>query len=172
VRKMEQAIEGITPSMLWTFCVVLVGLLALVVLVYKVIEIMRKERERRENREQLVGQGIEERIANAVMIKLTPELEKKFNEVNKKFDDVNNQFTEIDKKLSNDKESIESHTRQLNAYEDRVDQLEDGNRALCHGVFALLSHEVNGNSIDKLTKAHHAMQNYLIDGTYRESDWA
>ena len=168
---MEQKIEGITPSMLWTFCVVLVGLLALVVLVYKVVEIMRKEHERRQNREQLVGQGIEERIANAVMLKLTPELDKKFTEVNKKFEDVNKQFTEIDKKLSNDKAEIEMHTRQLNAYEDRVDQLEGGNKALCHGVFALLSHEVNGNSIEKLTKAHHAMQNFLIDGKYNEEAW-
>lgn len=168
---MEQNIEGITPSMLWTFCVVLVGLLALVVLIYKVVEIMRKEHERKVNREQLVGQGIEERIATAVMQKLTPELEKKFNEVNRKFDAVNTQFTEIDKKLSNDKAEIEMHTRQLNAYEDRVDQLECGNKALCHGVFALLSHEVNGNSIDKLKAAHHAMQNFLIDGTYNEEAW-
>ena len=154
---MEQAIEGITPSMLWTFCVVLVGLLALVVLVYKVIEIMRKEHERKVNREQLVGQGIEERIANAVMLKLKPELDKK--------------FADIEQKLSNDKETIDMHTRQLNAYEDRVDQLENGNKALCHGVFALLSHEVNGNSIDKLKTAHHAMQNFLIDGKYKEEDW-
>ena len=161
---MEQTIEGITPAMLWTFCVVLVGLLALVVLVYKVVEIARKEHERRVNREQLNGQDITERIASAVMLKLTPELDKKFEEVNKKFAD-------IDKKLSNDKEIIESHTRQLNAYEDRVGQLEDGNKALCHGMFALLSHEVNGNSVDKLKKAHHAMQNYLIDGTYREEAW-
>lgn len=161
---MEQTIEGITPAMLWTFCVVLVGLLALVVLVYKVIEIMRKEHERRENRQQMQGQDITERIANAVMQRLTPELNKQFTEVNKKFE-------EIEKKLSNDKAEIEMHTRQLNAYSSRVDQLEGGNKALCHGVFALLSHEVNGNSIDKLKTAHHAMQNYLIDGTYKESDW-
>ena len=168
---MEQKIEGITPDMLWTFCVVLVGLLALVVLVYKVIEIMRKEHERREKRQQLNGQGIEERIASAVMTKLTPELERKFNEVNRKFTEVNTRFTEIEQKLSNDKESIDLHTRQLNAYEDRVGRLEDGNKALCHGMFALLSHEVNGNSIDKLKKSHHAMQNYLIDGKYKESEW-
>ena len=57
---MEQTIEGITPAMLWTFCVVLVGLLALVVLVYKVVEIARKEHERRVNKEQLNGQDITE----------------------------------------------------------------------------------------------------------------
>ena len=164
-KTVEQTIEGITPSMLWTFFVVLVGLLALVVLVYKVVEIIRKEHERRVNREQLNGQDITERIANAVMLKLTPELDKKFQEVNEK-------FTEIDQKLSNDKASIESHTRQLNAYESRVNQLESGNKALCHGVFALLSHEVNGNSVDKIKKAQDAMKNYLIDGTYREGDWS
>lgn len=52
---MEDKIEGISPSMLWTFCVVLVGLMALVVLVYKVIEIMRKEHERKVQRQQLSG---------------------------------------------------------------------------------------------------------------------
>ena len=168
---MTQTIEGITPSLLWTFCVVLVGLLALVVLVYKVVEIARKEHERAENRRQLTGEDITVRIADAVMVKLTPKLEEKFNEVNRKFDQVNAKFDEIDDKLSNDKETIEMHTRQLNAYEDRVDQLDGGNKALCHGVFALLSHEVNGNSIDKLKSAHHAMQNYLIDGKYKEDDW-
>ena len=161
---MEQAIEGITPAMLWTFCYVLVGIRALVVLVYKVIDIFRKEHERRENQRQLNGQDITERIAQAVMTKLTPELDSKFEEVNRKFE-------EIDRKLSNDKEIIESHTRQLNAYNTRVDQLENGNKALCHGVFALLSHEINGNNTEKLQSAHHAMQNYLIDGTYREEAW-
>lgn len=150
--------------MLWTFAVVLVGLAALFVLGYKVVEIFRKEQERKRQQEQLNGQDITEKIANAVMLKLQPELEKKFGE-------INTQFAEIDRKLTNDKESIEMHTRQLNAYENRVDQLEGGNKALCHGVFALLSHEVNGNSIDKLKTAHHAMQNYLIDGTYREEAW-
>lgn len=161
---MEQAIEGITPAMLWTFCYVLVGILALVVLVYKVIDIFRKEHERRENQRQLNGQDITERIAQAVMTKLTPELNSKFDEVNKKFE-------EIDRKLSNDKEVIESHTRQLNAYNTRVDQLENGNKALCHGVFALLSHEVNGSNTENLQAAHKAMKNYLIDGTYREEAW-
>lgn len=164
-KAVEQTIEGITPSMLWTFFVVLVGLLGLVVLVNKVVEIVRKEHERRANREQLNGQDITERIATAVMTKLTPELDKKFDEVDRR-------FAEIDSKLSNDKAQIESHTRQLNACKNRVDQLESGNKALCHGVFALLSHEVNGNSIDKLTKAQDAMRNFLIDGTYKEGDWS
>lgn len=151
-----QKIEGITPDMLWTFLVVLVGLMALVVLGYKVIEIMRKEHDRKEQKQQLSGDDITERIADAVMEKLQPKLDEK--------------FAEIDRKLAADKESIELHTTQLNANESRVKQLENGNKALCHGVFALLSHEVNGNSIDKLKKAQDGMKNYLIDGVYKEEE--
>lgn len=157
-------IEGISPDMLWTFCVVAVGLMALVVLVYKVVEIMRKEQERKQNRTQLQGQDITDRIADKVIAKLMPEIDEKFNEINQKFESV-------DQKLANDKENIESHTRQLNAYEERVKKLEDGNKALCHGIFALLGHEVSGNSIENLKAAHKAMKNYLIDGVYKEDEW-
>ena len=36
---------------------------------------------------------------------------------------------------------------------------------------ALLSHEINGNSTDRLKKTQTAMNNYLIDGIYKEDDW-
>lgn len=157
-------IEGISPDMLWTFCVVLVGLMALVVLVYKVVEIVRKERERKQNRETMAGQDITDRIANKVMEKLEPK-------INAKFEEINTRFASIDEKLSNDKQVIEMHTRQLNANEDRVKKLEDGNKALCHGIFALLSHIVTGNSVDKLKRTQDAMKNYLIDGVYKEENW-
>ena len=162
---MEQPkIEGISPDMLWTFCVVLVGLMALVVLVYKVIEIARKEHERKVNRQQMNGEDITDRIADKVMEKLSSQLDEKFEEINRKFESV-------DTKLANDKETIEMHTRQLNANEDRVKKLEDGNKALCHGIFALLGHEIDGNSVDGLKHTQKAMKNYLIDGVYKESEW-
>ena len=152
-----EKIEGFTPSMLWTFCVVAVGLMALVVLGHKVIEIMRSEHNLKEEKKQLNGKDITEKIADKVMEKLTPQLDSK--------------FAEIDRKLAADKEAIVMHTAQLNAQEERVNRLDNDSKALCHGVFALLSHEVNGNSIDKLQKAQEAMKNYLIDGKYNEEDW-
>ena len=155
---MEQPkIEGITPEMLWTFMVVLVGLAALFILGHKVVEIIRKEHERKIERQQLAGQDITDRIADKVMEKLQAKLDEKFDE--------------IDRKLASDKETLEMHTNQLNAHRERVDRLDYDSKALCHGVFALLSHEINGNSVDKLKKAHDAMRNYLIDGKYREEDW-
>ena len=159
-----QKIEGISPDMLWTFCVVLVGLAALLVLGYKVVEIFRKEHERKVSKQQMSGQDITDRIADKVMEKLEPKL-------NAKFDEINNRLNGVDEKLRNDKEVIELHTRQLNANENRVEQLENGNKALCHGVFALLSHLVTGDSIDKLRQTQNAMKNYLIDGVYKEEEW-
>ena len=149
-----QKIEGISPQMLWTFLVVLVGLATLFILGHKVIEILRKEHERKVQKQKLAGTDITDQIAEKVMEKLKPELDKK--------------FTEIDRKLAADKELIDLHTRQLNAHEDRVKKLEEGNKALCHGIFALLNHEVTGNSVDKLKKAETGMKNYLIDGIYTE----
>ena len=149
-----QQIEGISPQMLWTFMIVLVGLATLFILGYKVIEILRKEHERKTQKQQLTGNDITDKIATKVMEKLQPKLDEK--------------FSEIDRKLAADKELIDLHTRQLNAHEDRVKKLEEGNKALCHGIFALLNHEVTGNSIDKLKRAETAMKNYLIDGVYLE----
>lgn len=159
-----QKIEGISPDMLWTFIIVLVGLAAIFVLGYKVVEILRKEHERKVQREQLNGTDITDRIADKVIEKLQPTLDEKFGEVNAKFD-------EIDRKLQNDKEVIELHTTQLNAQKSRTDRLDNDNKALLHGMSALLSHEINGNSVDKLTKTQEALHNYLIDGIYKEDDW-
>jgi hypothetical protein len=45
----------------------------------------------------------------------------------------------------------------------RIDGLEEGNKAICRGVLALLSHEINGNSVDKLRDAQTGLTNYLIE---------
>jgi len=152
-----QAIEGITPGMLWTFLVVLVGLMALVVLGDKVAEVFRKARKRKQDNDELQGMDITDRIAEKVMEKLTPQLDEK--------------FAEIDRKLAADKEAIDLHTSELNAQKGRVDQLDNDNKALLHGMSALLSHSINGNSTDRLKKTQTAMTNYLIDGVYKEENW-
>lgn len=162
IEQQVQKIEGISPAMLWTFMVVLVGLATLFVLGYKVVEILRKEHQRKLDRQQLNGQDITDKIANKVMEKLTPQIEEKFNKFEQSFD---KKFEEIDKKLSEEQKDIESHATQLNDHENRVGRLEGGNKALCHGMLALL--ESNPN----LGKAQTAMKNYLIDGKYKEEDW-
>lgn len=63
--------------------------------------------------------------------------------------DLEHWQSETDAKLKNDK--------------DRLDVLEDGNKVICRGILALLSHEINGNSTDKLKASQSEITNYLID---------
>ena len=57
--------------------------------------------------------------------------------------------SEVDRKLGSDNKRIES--------------LEEGNRVICKALMALLSHEINGNSNDKLQKALSDLNDYLIE---------
>ena len=45
----------------------------------------------------------------------------------------------------------------------RLKTLEDGNKVICKALMAMLSHEINGNSIDKLQQALSDMHDYLIE---------
>lgn len=56
---------------------------------------------------------------------------------------------EVDRKLGNDN--------------NRIASLEDGNKVICRALIAMLSHEINGNSVDKLQKAMSELQDYLIE---------
>lgn len=165
---MEQEIikiEGITPGMVWIALAVGVALLALYVLYGKARQTYRDEKKAKKKEEQetqLQDIDITDKIADKVIQKLTPQIDKKFEEFSKSFDE---KFNDIDDKLASDKEDIKSHTTQLNDHESRVSKLEGGNLALCHGMLALLERDP---SLDKEQKA---MKNYLIDGKYRKEDW-
>lgn len=52
---------------------------------------------------------------------------------------------------------------ELKEQDKRITAIEEGNKILCRGILALLSHEINGNSVDKLTKARDEITDYLID---------
>ena len=157
MEQQAQAIEGITPGMIWTFLVVLVGLMALVVLGDKVLDVFRKAKKRKQEQTELQGQDITDRIASKVIEKLSPQLDEK--------------FAEIDRKLAADKEAIDLQMAQLNAEKGRVDRLDNDSKALLHGMSALLGHIATGNSIDRVKKTNATMSNYLIDRKYNEEDW-
>jgi len=152
-----QAIEGITPNMIWTTLIVFVGLMALYVLFGKARDVFRNEKKQKREAQELQGQDVTDRIANKVMEKLEPKL--------------NEKFAEIDRKLESDKQTLALHTSQLNAQKDRVDRLDNDTRALLHGVSALLNHTATGNNVDKVKKTNAVMNNYLIDRKYNEEDW-
>ena len=67
----------------------------------------------------------------------------------KPHDDLERWRTDVDSKLDNDNK--------------RLEVLEEGNRVICRGILAMLSHDINGNSIDKLKASQQEITNYLID---------
>ena len=150
-------VEGLSPTILWYTLIGLVGICALIVLYDKVADVFRKAKKRKQDENQLNSDDITDRIADKVMEQLTPKLDEK--------------FAEIDRKLANDRADIVLQTTQLNATNSRVDRLDNDNKALLHGMSALLSHEISGNSTDRLKKTQTALNNYLIDGIYKEDDW-
>lgn len=46
---------------------------------------------------------------------------------------------------------------------ERIKHTEDFNKVLCKALFAILDHELTGNSVDKLSKAKSALQDYIIN---------
>lgn len=138
------AVEGLTPSILWYTIVGLVGIGALIVLVDKVADVFRKRKAR-----QALATTPSEAFAETVSEKVKESLEPRFQD--------------IDRKLANDKLLIEDHTRKLAGQAAQIDAIEKGNKVLCRGILALLSHEINGNSDDKLRASQAEITDYLID---------
>ena len=46
---------------------------------------------------------------------------------------------------------------------ERIKKVEDGNRVIMKALMAIMNHEINGNSVDKLQKALGELNDYLID---------
>lgn len=51
----------------------------------------------------------------------------------------------------------------IDDHEDRIKTLEDGNKVICKALMALLSHDINGDSKDKLEKAYSELNDFLIE---------
>jgi len=150
-------LEGLLPTDIWNALIVLLILFGVFIAVFKGVTMIRDEIQKSMDKKALKGDDITDRIANKVIEQLTPKLDEK--------------FAEIDRKLAADKEAIDLQMSQLNAQKDRVDRLDNDNRALLHGMSALLGHIATGNSIDRVKKTNATMNNYLIDRKYHEEDW-
>lgn len=53
----------------------------------------------------------------------------------------------------------------FDAQQAEIESIRAGNQVLCRGILALLSHEINGNSTEKLLASHDEITNFLI-GTH------
>ena len=89
-------------------------------------------------------------LAIMAFIVLIGNVIKTFKDWKKPMNDIDKWRTEVDNKLDNDNR--------------RLGHLEEGNKVKCKALMALLSHEINGNSSEKLQKALSDLNDYLIEG--------
>lgn len=133
-------VEGLTPEIIWYTLIGLVGIGTLIILGDKVLEVFRKKKER--------AKQPEDELADVISRKVLEKLEPRFRE--------------IDRKLANDKLQIEDHTAKLSMQKHQIDEIEEGQRVMCRGVLAILSHMINGNSSDALKESQKEITDYLI----------
>lgn len=67
-----------------------------------------------------------------------------------------------DQPVSTLEDTMNDHSEKLKKDHKRLTDLEDGNRVIMRALMALLSHEINGNSDEKLKESLDEIQQYLI----------
>jgi len=60
-------------------------------------------------------------------------------------------------------DTVKDHTEKLKNDHERLNELEESNRIIMRALMALLSHEISGNSDDKLKASLEEIQKHLIE---------
>lgn len=58
---------------------------------------------------------------------------------------------------------IQDHERRITVLENKTNEQDSFIKVLCNSILALVSHEINGNSLDKLRDAQKELQDFLIN---------
>ena len=62
--------------------------------------------------------------------------------------------------------ALKERMDRLESYQDidhkKLQKIETGNEQICECLLALMDHELDGNSVDRLRSAKHKMETYLI----------
>lgn len=59
--------------------------------------------------------------------------------------------------------TVREHDERLDRDHHRLNDLEESNRIIMRALMAMLSHEINGNSDEKLRASYDEIQQFLID---------
>lgn len=58
---------------------------------------------------------------------------------------------------------VQEHDEKLERDYKRLNELESGSRVMMRAMMAMLSHEISGNSVDKLKEAMDEIHKYLVN---------
>ena len=68
-----------------------------------------------------------------------------------------------DAPVSTLEEQVKQHEERLKKDHERLNDLEGSNRIIMRALMAMLSHEINGNSDEKLKDSYDEIQRYLLE---------
>lgn len=68
-----------------------------------------------------------------------------------------------DAPVNNLEEKVNEHDERLDRDHKRLNDLEESNRIIMRALMAMLSHEINGNSDEKLKASFDEIQQFLIE---------
>lgn len=71
--------------------------------------------------------------------------------------------TQHDNKLKDHDDELKDHETRIRTLEDKTKEQDGFIKVLCNSILALVSHEINGNSKDKLRDAQKELQDFLIN---------
>ena len=140
---MVQAIEGVTPSMLWNFGYTMLGLIAIVVCIEKIPDIVWKWKDRKRKAGERTSDAVADEVSEKIMDKLEP------------------RFDEIDDKLKSDKLRLDSHDYALNAIHRSQHDISDGFSVICYAIISILNHEIHNGNKDEMEGALTKLHEYL-----------
>lgn len=75
----------------------------------------------------------------------------------------NKKLEDISKKIDAIEARLKIHEEYFNNDNRRISAIEEGNKVTQKALLALMSHAINGNSVDELKKAEASLREYLIN---------
>lgn len=139
---MAQPIEGITPNALWTTVGVLVAAAGIAVIVTKLVQFYWAAKDRKQKNRINEGTGVTDEIADKVLAKLAPRLDK------------------IEAKLASDKERLDSHERRLNEQELSLRKISRDTEQIMNVLDGMLMHFISGNDVEHLKNVKSDLDRY------------
>lgn len=94
--------------------------------------------------------------ASSIVINAIKKLREPENVQNQKLEDISKKIDSIEARLKIHEEYFNNDNR-------RISSIEEGNRVTQKALLALMSHAINGNSVDELKKAETSLREYLIN---------
>lgn len=140
---MQQAIEGVTPSMLWNFGYTMLGIITIIVLLEKIPDLIWKWKDRKKKAAEGPKADFADDISERIINKLEP------------------RFDEINEKLKADKARLDSHEYALSGMHKAQVDISEGFSVLCYAMIAVLNHGIHNGNKDEMEQALSRLHEYL-----------